>query len=293
MRSSGMSNLRIARPYLIIAFLCTAFALLSNVYLIPESFRQFRDFEYRLRNELSDSAIKPGTFNPLKGMTIYVKEKDSKGRLDGVMIYIPAKEMQNATFISAQSGYFNKENGHLILHLLEGNRQEWDATHKTRSSCGFETFSYDLTAFLVPSGERHIKPLEKPLTELLHPETKTSDLTTQRRLKVEGHQRLMIPLLCLTHVLIFLCMILSGDLQRRQRKKKMTIALVGVFSFHLFVMLQLNLATRFWGLLLSAYALIFLCIGGCLLWLSQNNLLRRLKARIQKNNVLKFHIKNY
>lgn len=260
LRSTGHSNFQIAKPLLLLGGLATAFALFCNIFLIPESFKRFRAFEHKVKNELSASMIHPGTFNAIKGNTVYVNERSLKGDLKGVFIH--QVEEKNEFSIVAERGYLKREDDKLNLILIKGHRQEWDVETQKLSFFYFENLTYDLSLLLPKESVRATKPYERTLAELLNPEKTTTDATTHRRMIIEGHQRLLTPWLCLLQVLILMGIILSGDLRRRQRKGKILASVIIAALMQVLIISLLNASVQVPFLFYAAYGIMFFGIIG-------------------------------
>lgn len=245
LRSTGYSNFQIARPFLMVCFLATLFSLYSNIFLIPESFKKFRSYEHQIRNELSASVIKPGTFNLVKGIMVYVKERSSLGHLKGVFIYAKEDNEKNGYVIAAEDGTLKKTEDELLLILKNGSRQEWDHHKNMISSCGFETFSYDLKQLVKEDkNERNIKPMERSLRELLNQESSDMSILQKRRFIAEAHQRIIMPFLCLLNGFTLMGCLLYGDLRRRQRKRKIFYGVFSSVSIQLLLIALINASTN-------------------------------------------------
>ena len=261
LRSAGYSNFRIAKPFLIIGVVLTLLTLLSNIFLIPESFKKFRSFEHQIKNELSSSVIQPGTFNAIKGATVYVQERSLKGQLKGIFIHQSAENGKLPFVITAETGQLIKENKMLNLLLFNGHRQEWNKDTEKLSFFYFENCAYDLNILLPQDQPRPKKPYERSLKELLNPEDLTHDHVIKQRMIVEGHQRILLPWLCIINTLIVMSILLFGDLKRRQRKRKIIICICVAAAIQVSVIILLNMSVQLPFLLWFTYCFIFLSIA--------------------------------
>ncbi len=262
LRSTGYSNFRIAKPFLTIGAILTIVTLLSNIFLIPESFKKFRSFEHQIKNELSSSVIQPGTFNAIKGTTVYVQERSLTGKLKGVFIHQSEENGKVPFIITAETGQLIKENNTLNLVLFKGHRQEWNKETQQLSFFYFENCVYDLNTLIPQDQPRSKKPYERSLNELLNPEDITQDETTKQRMIIEGHQRIILPWLCLINALIVMSILLFGDLKRRQRKRKISICIIVAAVIQVSVIILLNMSVKAPSLLWFVYTFLFLNIIG-------------------------------
>ena len=88
MKASGMSKLQMAKPLIIIGLIASLFHLLISSYLMPNSYKKFRDIQFDLRDSLINTLFEEGVFNTQSsGITVYIREKISDTHFKGVLIY--------------------------------------------------------------------------------------------------------------------------------------------------------------------------------------------------------------
>ncbi len=280
-RSCGLSNWRLARPALILAFFMACLVAFINIYIVPISFRHLRDMEYELRNEFSSSFVQDGMFNTLRGVTVYARTRAINGDLNGVFIHsigqglTPTQPKRNPFTIVAQHGtIIEKEGKKSLLMLLNGTRQEKDEKTGKVSFFHFKTLTYDLEHLAANIQERIIKPYERSLSELLNPpDADNLPLTTKAQLHSEGHQRLLPPLLVMLFTLIGLSALLPQELNRRGRQKRIATAIGVATGIHIGLILLINISGR-WNLTIPLAYLAILLIGLTALVILENQNIR-------------------
>lgn len=260
LRSSGFSNVQIARPFLIVCALGTAFCLLSNIFIIPEAYKKFSVYQHQIRGQLSAAMIKPGTFNQIQGVTVYVRERQNVDELKGVFIHVNDTPEKSGYVITAEEGRLKRMGDQLILMLMNGARQEINKKTNGVVLSGFESFSYDLTPLIKGNDTRSVKPMERSLKELLNPVMYEQDQLTQKRLIAEGHQRILIPFLCILNGLVTLSILLYGDLRRRQRKRKVALSILVAGLIQIALIGILNGSSKNPSLIGVSYATLMACI---------------------------------
>ena len=232
-RTCGLSNWRLARPAVILALLIACLVAFINIYVVPLSFRSFRDMEYKLRNEFSSSFIQEGMFNSLRGVTVYARGRSGNGDLKGVFIHSIGQGSsegvgkRNPFTIIAQKGTVVKKEGKKPqLVLFKGIRQEKDEKTGKLNFFHFESLTYDLDFLAGQVKGRAIKPYERSLEELLNPaDIYTLSIRTKAQLRSEGHLRLLSPLLVIIFTLIGLCALLPQEHTRTGRQKHIIYAI--------------------------------------------------------------------
>tara|TARA_R110002072_G_scaffold1084_30_gene9045 strand:+ start:3308 stop:3817 length:510 start_codon:yes stop_codon:yes gene_type:complete len=76
LRATGMSPLKIGRPALVLTTLVMMLGYLNTIYLMPATFREFKDLQREFRSELSSLFLQEGVFNPvIDGITVFIRER--------------------------------------------------------------------------------------------------------------------------------------------------------------------------------------------------------------------------
>ena len=262
----GLSPSQVARPLLALGFILMSSIFLINIYIAPLSFQHFRKQEFQIRNQFSSSWIREGSFNLVKGVTLYVREHTPQGELKGVFIYNP--QNQNTTLqsnkgfpytIVAESGAIEKNNEGLFFVLKKGIRQELNPVTQTISSFSFEVLKYHLQTDQDPTDARLTKPYEKPLRELFTPPADTNPGLVAK-MRVEGHQRLLLPWMTIINALLTAIFTLLGSLSRRQGRHKIFLAALLSLLIHTAVVTLLNLSVQHVYILKIAYGTVAIFI---------------------------------
>jgi lipopolysaccharide export system permease protein len=288
-RTLGLSNWRLARPALILACFMACLVAFINIYLSPISFRHFRDMEYKIRNEFTSSFIQDGTFNTLRGVTVYARTRVANGDLNGVFIHstgqtsnLPNTKKHPFTIIAERGAIIQKEGEKPCLMLVKGTRQEKDEKTGKVSFFHFETLNYDLDQLASNLQERMIKPHERSLTELLTPPDQANlSPTTTSQLRAEGHHRLLTPLLVILFTLIGLSALLPQELKRRGRQKHIFAAVAFSACTHGTLVFLININGRWPMTILLAYFLVAIIGLFCLFYLEQQSLLAWWQNRLK------------
>src|SRR3954470_16402252 len=124
MRAVGVSSLTLARPALLMAVLVMALSYLINLWLLPVSYRAFKDLQFQIRNNFSNVLIQEGVFTNLdEGLTVFVREQGANGELRGLMVNDSRSSGSNVTLVADSGAVVNTADGPRII-MLKGNRQE-------------------------------------------------------------------------------------------------------------------------------------------------------------------------
>jgi lipopolysaccharide export system permease protein len=188
--------------------------------------------------------LQEGTFNILSDrLTVYVRARAASGGLEGLLIDDTRDPAKPSTF-TAERGLITQIDGNPNVLMINGTKQSWDADKKQLSILTFERYSLDLNQFRDAPGARVLQPDERYLPDLFNPTDVGTDAVLRQRLIVEGHNRLVGPLNCLSYVAVALASLLTGELNRRGQAKRMLSAIAVMVLLQSSALGVVNLANR-------------------------------------------------
>lgn len=226
LRASGHSNWQLAKPALILVGIAMSTIALMNIYVIPTSYRLFRNYEHQIRNELTSIFLQDRAFSTLRGVTVYIKNRELNGTLNDIFIYYTDKDHQNphSYAVIAHKGKMDFTGEHPRLLLQEGIREEVDLKSRQSTFFRFQEISYDLTAIVSDNQPRSIKPYERSIRDLLTSANKSKDPILKSRMRAEAHQRILLPFLVPLLALTVLNVLLGGPMKRQGNLFRMVSA---------------------------------------------------------------------
>lgn len=228
LRASGMSPLKIGRPAIFLAILIMGFGYLNSLYLMPSTFREFKDMQREFRSELSALFLQEGVFNPvIAGVTVFIRERSENGELYGIIIHDEREAEKPITMMAEKGAIVSSDNGPRVL-MLNGNRQEVRADDGRLSLLYFDRYTFDLSALNKVESLLWREPRERYLHELFFPSENKDDVYNFRKLRMEGIFRLSAPLLYIAYTIIGLALLLGGDYNRRGQFRRIFIAVCTV-----------------------------------------------------------------
>ena len=245
MRSAGVSQLALARPMLILALITVAFEFTLNAYLLPESYKLFRDLQWDVRYNYSQIVLQEGTFNTIsEDITVYVRERSADGQLQGILVHDNRNAAKPQTWMAARGGLVNTPSGPRVV-MFEGSVQEVDRTTHQHSILYFDRSTMDLGAARQAVEARYREPRERSIAELFAiEEDKLLNPNDYGKFKVEGHKRLIMPLIALSFPLIGLACLISGQVTRRGQGPRIGAAIGLVVLFQATAMGLENICAR-------------------------------------------------
>ncbi len=228
MRGAGQSQFDLAKPALILALIVMMAGYALNLQIVPQSYKNFRDLQWDIRNNYSHILLREGTFNSIsKGITVYVRQRTKEGQLLGILVHDQRDPKNPFTLMAAKGAMVNTDEGARVV-MFNGNRQSVDETTNKLSILYFDRYVFDLATDTSPATDRHREPRERTLKELFNIEkVSRKELHPKEYGKfiVEGHKRLVSPLAALGFTLVGLACLISGVFSRRTQTRQVVIAI--------------------------------------------------------------------
>lgn len=265
MQTLGKSPWQILSPGLILASMLTLSLLFLNIFTIPSAYRAFRAQEFQLRNQFSSSIVREGSFNVIKSLTIFVEKRRSAKEFESIFIHDTgehiSKKPRKPYTIFAKNGILKKIDNQYVLILHNGIRQEKDNKNIVQSF-EFDELIYNLDEFTTIVNSRSLKPYEKDIHELFQITNENAEnIKLQKRMAAEGHQRILLPFLCLINMLmVALAMVVNRPSRRLRRKRMIYLILTGVL-FQWLILNLLQLQTRFQSSVIFAYTIVVIFLA--------------------------------
>ncbi len=223
MRAAGLSQANLAKPALLLATAVTLLSYSVTIYFLPVSFREFKDLQFQIRNDYSAVLLQEGVFNTLSdGITVYVRARRASGELRGILIHDNRVPDKPVTMMAESGVLVEAETGPRVV-MINGNRQEVEKEDGELSLLYFDRYTLDIGSDRETLKTRWREPRERFLHELFWPSNSPDDVKNFRKLRAEGHQRLISPLLALAFTCIGLAGLLSGDFARRGQVRRVLV----------------------------------------------------------------------
>ena len=202
MRSAGLSQNALAKPALILAFAVVFVGYSLTLYLLPNSYRMFREMQWDIRYNYSQILLREGAFNVISDdVTVYLRKRTNDGQLRGILVHDVRKKDKPST-IMAERGAVIDSDGYARVVMFDGNRQEIDKNTKNLSILYFDKYVFDLESKKNDGGIRYREARERMPLELLNiKKEKLMNKKDHGKFIVEGHNRFISPLSALAFTL--------------------------------------------------------------------------------------------
>ena len=246
MRAAGISQTGLSKSAFLLAGIVTVIIYSLTLYLLPLSFREFKDRQVTIRNDFSTVLLQEGVFTELAtGITVFVRERGAEGELLGVLVHDGRNPEKPVTMMAENGALVRTDEGPQVI-MVNGNRQEVSKDSGTLSLLYFDRYVLDVHSVDKTLDKRWREPRERFLDELFFPDmTDGNNQFNAAKLKAEGHQRLTLPIYALTFTVIALAALLSGDYARRGLGKRITTAILLIVAIQGAALGFTNLAARF------------------------------------------------
>ena len=193
MRAAGLSPIMLARPALGVVLLVVAACYVLNIWIVPVSYTNFREFQFEIRNRMAAFLLQEGVFTAVSDdLTVYIRTRDPDGTLHGILVQDERQKNSRATILAESGRLLNGVNGPRVL-LLNGSREEIDKTSGRLNVLTFAENSIDLASTGKNGEQRYRDSTEMSMAELFNPDTAMTPRDVGK-LQVEAHRRLTSPL---------------------------------------------------------------------------------------------------
>ncbi|NGM20635.1 LPS export ABC transporter permease LptF [Roseomonas stagni] len=253
MRAAGLSQLRLARPGLMLALMAVGAGYVLNLWLVPLSHTAFRIWQFEIRNQMAAILVQEGVFSSVGGdLTVYARLRDRDGTLRGILVHDARERGAPVTILAEQGRITTGPNGPRVT-LQNGVRQQMErvpnpapgAQPMRLSVLSFNENSVDLARATRQEEARFRDSRERSIPELLHPDPAEGLRPRElARFVGEAHQRMSAPLTALSFALVGLAVALTGQFRRHGGGLRLAAG-IGIVVGLLAVGLTIgNLATR-------------------------------------------------
>ncbi|HAU29497.1 MAG TPA: LPS export ABC transporter permease LptF [Rhodospirillaceae bacterium] len=230
LRSFGLGTWQIAQPALFLAGLSLGLLLVMNTWLTPISNRQLKTLKDMANSQYTSLLLREGVFNPVSSnLTVYFRERGDNGDFRGLLIHDTRDAKRPVTTLAKTGRLADTPDGPRLI-VENGSRQELtNPATGAVTRLDFLSHTIDMGLIQKPVSSRWVEPSDRTFLELLEPPQTDFDRQYSRIFRVEAHNRIASPFLCLALALAALFAILTAPHARRGMGRR--IALAGSFAF--------------------------------------------------------------
>lgn len=248
--SAGLSPWKILRPVFLVSFGMVALGYALSLIIMPISMTNFKDMQYRLRNEQGHIFLETGTFNQLgNGLMVYLKQRIGQFDMRGILVHDSRNATAPTTWIAKSGQISISSGGTPKLSLQNGLRQ--DITQDQVTMLEFDTHTLEL-AFAVPELKTRSREVEEFTLPELGKNLQTYQGKKWRETLSEWHRRLLWPLTPLVFTLIAAAALLQPKIRRHGVVRPVAYAGVAAVLYQLLLIFCASLIQN--GTLAVAHA---------------------------------------
>lgn len=265
LRNAGLSNYQIAKPIIIYAAIITIFNYAVSLYLMPKSYREFKDMQEMFKNKYLSLFLEEGVFNTqINNLTVYIDQKEDDANFKGIFIY-DSRNSQKPKTIMADSGSVTRTNLGPEFLLQNGSQQEESKQTGQVSLVFFDSYRFNLSLFSDVSMIRSYDANELFIHQLLAAEDASESI--RQEFLVHANQRIVWPFYTMVMSLLSMGLMLSGYYSRRTHMMKNIITSLVAAGGIILSFIFNNMAMRNSYLIPLMYinCLVFFVIGVALL----------------------------
>ena len=242
MRAAGMSSLTLSRPALVMALIVVAFGYMLSIFLVPASYKMFREMQWDIRYNFSNILLREGAFNEVaKGITVYVRNRTTDGQLLGILAHDSRVPGNEYTLLAESGSMVKTENGARVI-MFKGSRQSFDKVGNRLSLLYFDRYIFDMNRDSQDSVGRFREPRELTIAELINLDRTT--VNGEGKFDVEIHRRVIIPWSAMGFAFIALATLMRGNFTRRGETKRVVLAVVLAGIYQSAILTSISIAGK-------------------------------------------------
>ena len=259
--ATGSGKWTIVRPFLVASAVVTLFVIAINMYIMPYSMRAFRAEVSQIRADLVAKLVQPGRFfSPIKGVTIYFRERGQNNDMLGVIFHDKRKPAEQITIVAKRSALVGNKTGNFMV-FFDGNTQRRGETADKVNVVAFSRYSFNLSGLSPEAKISYLKPKEKFISDLLEPDpTDSYSRSFPGKVRSELHSRLTSIIYPVVFTLIALAFLANAQTARQGQVIRILLAIFTVATVRGLDLALTNLSAKKDWAVPAVYALPFLII---------------------------------
>ena len=125
MKSAGLSPLKISKPALLVASICSLILFIMSHFILPETYRNFKELQNEIRNSNQEFILKDNIFIDInKTQTIFIGKVKNSNSLEEIFIQDRTDNLYLVEYFSKRGNLNIGES--IDLMMIEGTRISTD-----------------------------------------------------------------------------------------------------------------------------------------------------------------------
>ena len=277
MKSAGINNFKIISPALIFGICLGILTLFLENFGSPYAYNKFKNLQYEIRNNYISTLFQEKVFSsPIQGLTIFIKERDQLGNLEGIMIH-DARDKNEKISINAEQGKIVSTPIGARFLLINGNRQTIN-NNQNISILYFDQYTLNIKNYNKNNTSRFREASERKFSELIKPNEDINEIYKKEFL-AEAHKRIYTPLVIIIMVLIGAMTSIIGKFDRKTSAKRMFYPIAAALAMQIYLIVSPQIIMQYSNASLLIYISIFILYFILLCFVSDS-------IKIFKNKIL-------
>jgi len=270
MKSAGINNFKIILPALIFGVSLGILTLFLENLFSPYAYNKFKNLQYEIRNNYISTLFQEKVFSsPIQGLTIFIKERDQIGNLEGIMIH-DARDKNKKISINAEQGKIVSTPKGARFLLINGNRQEINENQNI-SILYFDQYTLNIKNYNKNNTSRFREASERKFHELINPNENINKIYKNEFL-AEAHKRIFTPLIIVIMVLIGAMASIIGKFDRKKSVISLFYPITAALTMQFYLIISPQIIMQYPNTSLFIYISIFI-LYMILLFIILNNII--------------------
>jgi len=270
MKSAGINNFKIILPALIFGVSLGILTLFLENLFSPYAYNKFKNLQYEIRNNYISTLFQEKVFSsPIQGLTIFIKERDQIGNLEGIMIH-DARDKNKKISINAEQGKIVSTPKGARFLLINGNRQEINKNQNI-SILYFDQYTLNIKNYNKNNTSRFREASERKFHELINPNENINKIYKNEFL-AEAHKRIFTPLIIVIMVLIGAMASIIGKFDRKKSVISLFYPITAALTMQFYLIISPQIIMQYPNTSLFIYISIFI-LYMILLFIILNNII--------------------
>ena len=276
MKSAGINNFKLILPALIFGISLGIFSITLENFGSPYAYNKFKNLQYDIRNNYISTLFQDKVFSsPMKGLTIFIKERDKLGDLQGILIHDARDKNKKISIIAEQGKIVSTPKGARFL-LINGNRQEISKNNDI-SILYFNQYTLNIENYNKVSSSRFKEANERNFYELLKPD-KNIDEIYKKEFLAEVHKRIISPLIIVIMVLLGAITPIAGRFERKKSAKKIFYPISAALMMQIYIIAAPQIIIKYQNMTYIIYISVFIIFFLVLFFIS--NKAQKIKEKL-------------
>ena len=276
MKSAGINNFKLIIPALIFGISLGILSITLENFGSPYAYNKFKNLQYDIRNNYISTLFQDKVFSsPMKGLTIFIKERDKLGDLQGILIHDARDKNKKISIIAEQGKIVSTPKGARFL-LINGNRQEISKNNDI-SILYFNQYTLNIENYNKVSSSRFKEANERNFYELLKPD-KNIDEIYKKEFLAEVHKRIISPLIIVIMVLLGAITPIVGRFERKKSAKKIFYPISAALMMQIYIIAAPQIIIKYQNMTYIIYISVFIIFFLVLFFIS--NKAQKIKEKL-------------